>query len=154
MEIVPGVSEELMLAATASGPKCKDQPYIRAPFPAVALPRVLRKFCMAAAEAMGVPLECLATPALATCAAAIGNTCRVRLSGTWSEPAVIWAVTLMALRGLARAGWGECYVEEAGPKGGRPSFKFKLFTRPVADHSDAIPANPEVVPDGAENPPA
>lgn len=87
--------EELRVAAAACGPENKDPPYVRAPFPRIALPLVLRRFAVAAAEAMDVAVESVATPAIATCAAAIGNTCRVRLTQTWTEPAVIWAVTLM-----------------------------------------------------------
>lgn len=63
----PVVSEDLILAAARYGPQSKEPPYVRAAFPMVALPRVLREFVQTAAEAMGVPPECVATPALATC---------------------------------------------------------------------------------------
>jgi hypothetical protein len=95
MDIVEGVSTELMDMATAHGPKSKEPPFVRAPFPVLALPRVLQTFCQEAAAAMGVPVECIVAPALATLATAIGATTRVRLSATWTEPSVIWAVTLM-----------------------------------------------------------
>ncbi len=86
---------KLNLAVESLGPKSSDPPYVRLSFPLGALPRVLRSFVAEASEAMGVAPECIATPALATCAAAIGNTCRVRLNPAWSEPSVLWAVTLM-----------------------------------------------------------
>jgi hypothetical protein len=90
-----GPEEELAIAAMVNGPECKDQPYIRAAFPLIALPRVLRQFVVDTAHAFGIAPECIATPALATCATAIGNTCRIRLAPNWSEPSVLWAVTLM-----------------------------------------------------------
>lgn len=95
MEVVEHCPEELVVEAERYGPSCGESPYVRATFPMVVLPRVLRAFVHEVAEAMGVPPECVATPAIATCATAIGNTCRVRLTNTWTEPAVIWAVTLM-----------------------------------------------------------
>jgi hypothetical protein len=95
MDIDQGVSEELRTAAAVHGPKYQQPAYVRAPFPLIALPRVLRGFVKAVADAMGVAPECVATPALGTCATAIGNTCRIRLTSTWTEPSVIWAVTLM-----------------------------------------------------------
>ena len=87
--------EELRIAAAMHGPKHQQPAYVRAAFPLVALPRVLRQFVAQVSDAMGVAPECVATPAIATCATAIGNTCRIRLTPTWTEPAVIWAVTLM-----------------------------------------------------------
>jgi len=61
----------------------------------VALPRVLRRFVEETADALGVAVECIATPAMATCASAIGNTCRIRINPTWMEPSILWAVVLM-----------------------------------------------------------
>jgi hypothetical protein len=56
---------------------------------------VARRFVQEAAEALGVAPECVATTVLGACAAAIGNTCRIRISSNWTEPAVLWLVTLM-----------------------------------------------------------
>src|SRR6188768_2836392 len=95
METDQGVSEELRNAAAMHGPKYQQPAYVHAAFPLVALPRVLRGFVKEVADAMGVAPECVATPAIATCATAIGNTCRIRLTPTWTEPSIIWAVTLM-----------------------------------------------------------
>lgn len=95
MDKESGVAEELATAASVCGPRSKEPPYVRLAFPMIALPWVLRNFVKEAADAMGVAPECVATPAIATCASAIGNTCRIRLTPTWTEPAVIWAVTLM-----------------------------------------------------------
>jgi hypothetical protein len=95
MDEKAGVTDELLTAVEANGPKAKDPPYVRTAYPLVALPSVLRAFVRGAADALGVPPECVATPAIATCAAAIGNTFRIRLNSAWNEPSVIWAVTLM-----------------------------------------------------------
>jgi hypothetical protein len=95
MEMDTGVTEELVTAAAMYGPRSTEPPYVRAPFPMVALPPVLRRFVQEAAEALGVAPECVATTVLGTCAAAIGNTCRIRLKKSWTEPCVIWAITLM-----------------------------------------------------------
>ena len=69
------IIEELRVAASACGPENKDPPYVRAPFPRIALPQTLRRFAEEASAAMDVAVESVATPAIATCAAAIGNTC-------------------------------------------------------------------------------
>jgi hypothetical protein len=87
--------DELRTAAAMCGPRDHSPPYVRQPFPTVALPRVLRTFATDAAAALGVPIECIAMPMIATCAASIGATCRIAITPTWSEPAVLWAVTLM-----------------------------------------------------------
>jgi hypothetical protein len=88
-------TDELSLLASANGPTRTDPPFVRAAFPLAALPRVLRDYVERSAAGLGVVPECVATPALAVCAAAIGATCRIRLTRHWSEPAVLWAVTLM-----------------------------------------------------------
>ena len=88
-------SEELLQAADVHGPDDTMPAYARAAFPLVALPRVLRGFVGGASFAIGVTPESVATPAMATCASAIGNTCRIRLNETWTEPSVLWAVTLL-----------------------------------------------------------
>jgi hypothetical protein len=92
---VPEVPEALLQAAAAHGPGDTTPPHVRTPFPTLALPPVLRRFVEEKAEALGVPRECVATPALAACATAIGNTIRIRLNAEWTEPAVLWAVVLM-----------------------------------------------------------
>jgi hypothetical protein len=88
-------AEGLWLLAKANGPARTDPPFVRSSFPLAVLPRVLRDYVAGSAAGLGVVPECVATPMLAVCAAAIGATCRIRLSRHWSEPAVLWAVTLM-----------------------------------------------------------
>jgi hypothetical protein len=89
------VPQELSQAAAVHGPGDTTLPGVRTPYPTLALPPVLRRFVEQKAEALGIPPECVATPALAVCAAAIGNTVRIRLDPEWLEPAILWAVVLM-----------------------------------------------------------
>jgi hypothetical protein len=65
------------------------------PFPAEALPKVLRDFVCAMAEAMGVPPEVVAVPALVVCAAAVGNAVRCWITASWQEPCILWLALLM-----------------------------------------------------------
>jgi hypothetical protein len=95
MERDPHLLEALRIAAAALGPKNPAPAYVRAPFPLIALPRVLQTFVKDASDAMDIAPECVATPAIAVCATAIGNTCCIELAPGWSEPSVIWAVVLM-----------------------------------------------------------
>lgn len=67
-----------------------------APFPVDVLPNPLRKFITVAAQALGVDPSFIALPLLATCAGAIGNSRRIRLKRSWTEPAIIWAVIVAA----------------------------------------------------------
>jgi hypothetical protein len=96
-----GATTELQQAAALHG---HQQPlHVRAPFPIIALPRVLRAFVQATADALGVCPEYIATPAIATCATAIGNTHRIGLQPGWTEPSVIWAATLVEGRSQTAA---------------------------------------------------
>jgi hypothetical protein len=102
MEVVmQNVSEQVEALRQAArvggggGPDAPVPPDGRVPFPVHALPAVLRQFVQDVAEALGVPPECVATPALATCATAIGNTCRICVQLSQTEPSVLWAVTLL-----------------------------------------------------------
>ena len=64
------------------------------PFPVKLLPRPVSAFVSQASEAIGCDLALVALPLLAGLASAIGNTRRIRLKGSWSEPAIVWAVTV------------------------------------------------------------
>ncbi len=94
MQNVSEQMEALQQAARVGGSDF-PVPEGRVPFPLLALPEVLRQFVQDAAEALGVAPECVATPALATCATAIGNTYRICVQPSQTEPSVLWAVTLL-----------------------------------------------------------
>jgi len=64
MGTTSGVGHDLLklleFAAALHGPKAKEPPYVRSPFPLIALPVVLGEFVKESAEAIGVAPECVA----------------------------------------------------------------------------------------------
>jgi hypothetical protein len=62
------------------------------PFPTSALPKPLRGFVTAGAKAIGCDPSYVALPLVTACAAAIGNTRRLRIKAGWTEPAILWTV--------------------------------------------------------------
>jgi hypothetical protein len=64
------------------------------PFPFDALPPTQREYVDASAGAIGCDPAFVAPHSLAAVAGAIGNSRAIRLKRGWSEPAVIWAVTV------------------------------------------------------------
>jgi len=60
------------------------------PFPVDALPNPVREFVQEAAEAIVCDHSYVALPLFSALAAAIGNTCRIKLKRSWTEPAVLW----------------------------------------------------------------
>lgn len=59
-------------------------------FPVAVLPQPIRGFVIAAARAIGCDPCFVAGPMLVACAAAIGNTRRIRLKRGWVEPCILW----------------------------------------------------------------
>lgn len=87
--------EALVDTATSVEPVCPtstSEPYT--PFPCDALPDVVRRFVVDGAEAMGCDPCFIALHALAVLASAIGNTTRVQLKKSWSEPALLWCMVV------------------------------------------------------------
>jgi hypothetical protein len=95
-------SQNLVFSAAARGFGIGG-PY--KPFPIDALPSVLGDYVGAAAAAIGCDPALVALPALAVAAAAIGNSRSIRLKKGWTEPAVIWAVTVAPSGELKSPGW-------------------------------------------------
>lgn len=60
------------------------------PFPVEAFPEPVHSFLTEAAEATGCDPSYIGLCSLAGLAASIGNTRRIRLKGSWCEPAVVW----------------------------------------------------------------
>ena len=75
------------------------------PFPLAALPPVLREYADAAASAIGCDPALVALPALAVVAGCIGNSRVIQLRRKWSEPAVLWAITVARSGGVKSAGF-------------------------------------------------
>jgi hypothetical protein len=63
-------------------------------FPLDALPEPIRQYVADAADAIGCDPAFIAVPMLPVLAAAIGNTRRVELKKSWTEPAVTWAAVV------------------------------------------------------------
>jgi hypothetical protein len=60
------------------------------PFPTDELPDPIRSFVLATAAAMVCDPAYVVLPVLSACSAAIGNTHRVSIKRTWTEPAILW----------------------------------------------------------------
>lgn len=60
------------------------------PFPVDVLPEPVRSYVAAGAKAIGCEASYIALPILAALASAIGNTHRLRLKRSWTEPAIVW----------------------------------------------------------------
>jgi hypothetical protein len=69
-----------------------DPPLEWRPFPTDALPEPIKFFVVQGSRAIGCDESYVALPLLAGLASAIGNTRRIQLRRTWSEPAIVWAV--------------------------------------------------------------
>lgn len=61
------------------------------PFPTASLPEPLGGFVTSVAVAVGCDESFVALPALSMMASCIGNTRRIRLNGTWTQPAIVWS---------------------------------------------------------------
>lgn len=79
--------------ATPKAPLLRALPAYQ-PFPLPALPPVMREYVDAAAAAIGCDPALVALPALAVAAGCIGNSRALRLKRGWSEPAIVWALTI------------------------------------------------------------
>ncbi len=60
------------------------------PFPLAALPQPMRDYVDACSSAIDCDPAYIGLPLLAAKAAAIGNTRRIRLKRSWTEPAILW----------------------------------------------------------------
>lgn len=78
-----GIDEDLN--NEESTPECYQ------PFPTDTLPEPIRSYVESAAESVGCDPSYVALPMLSALAAAIGNTRRIRLKRTWTEPPIIWS---------------------------------------------------------------
>jgi hypothetical protein len=84
------------------------------PFPVDVLPEPIREFVVAGSKAIGCDTSLIALPVLAAASAAIGNSRRIQLKQGWTEPAILWLVTVVT-------------------SGGQKTPAFDLALRPVRD---------------------
>lgn len=75
-----------------AAPVRRIEPY--RPFPVEVLPAVVRRLVVEGATALGCDPSYIALPLLAQLASAIGNSRRVRLKSSWTEPPVLWCVII------------------------------------------------------------
>ena len=90
--------EALMAATPERRPQPVEQDRIERPrwrpFPTELLPETLRRFVREGAKALGCDASFIALPAMSVLASAIGNSRRIRLSNTWTEPTVLWTAVV------------------------------------------------------------
>lgn len=92
---VPDDGEPEQQKGEPAEPKNKTDPTPPwVPFPVDVLPEPLSDFTQAVAEALGCDSAYVALPLLSTLAAAVGNSRRVRIKQSWTEPCVMWTVTI------------------------------------------------------------
>lgn len=65
------------------------------PFPTSILPEQLAEFIIRGSAALGCAPEAIALPHLTGLGSAIGNSRRIRLKRTWSEPPLLWSAVVM-----------------------------------------------------------
>ncbi|MDA0240524.1 MAG: DUF3987 domain-containing protein [Proteobacteria bacterium] len=75
------------------------------PFPVKSLPSKLRRFVIETAAALGCDPAFVVLPALAVLASCVGNSRRIRLKASWSEPCVIWSATIAPPSSLKSPAW-------------------------------------------------
>jgi hypothetical protein len=68
----------------------KHKPKAFVPFPIEALPRPVSTYIDEGAKALGCDTSYIALPMLSALAAAIGNSRRIKLKESWSEPSILW----------------------------------------------------------------
>lgn len=83
-----GKKEPSQLVSRAKGEAPCLEPSV--PFPVACLPEPVNTFVTDAARAIGCDPSYVALPLLVGLASAIGNTRRIRLKRSWSEPAIVW----------------------------------------------------------------
>jgi hypothetical protein len=75
------------------------------PFPLSILPPILREYTHTSGAAIGCDPALVALPALVVSASCVGNSCAVRLKRGWTEPCVIWGLTVAPSGQLKSPGW-------------------------------------------------
>ena len=86
------VHEKLEALALETEPEPREEPSDdrSVPFPVEALPEPVRRFVVEASTAIGCDASYVALPLLSGLASAIGNSRRLQLKRSWTEPAIIW----------------------------------------------------------------
>lgn len=104
------------------------------PFPVDVLPEPIRSFVTEAAKAIGCDASYIALPMLSGLASAIGNTHRIALKGSWTEPAIVWTAI------VGDSGTAKSPALELGlrPIRKRQHDAMKVHAEAMKQHADAM----------------
>jgi hypothetical protein len=124
-------------ALVQGSPRPDEGPTPYRPFPVEALPHELRSFVVAASKAIGCDACYVALPLLAGMAAAIGNSRRIELKPSWTEPAILWTAI------VGESGTAKSPAMEAALRWVRKRQAAALVEhrRKVKEHKDAMAAH-------------
>jgi len=100
-------------AAVNKGTPAPERDVFR-PFPLDVLPEPVRGFVANSSKAIGCDSSFVALPLLSALASAIGNTRRIQLKGSWTEPCIVWTAIV-------------------GDSGTLKTPAFRLVLRPLRD---------------------
>ena len=93
-EELEALADKVPIYQPSADPPAGPAPLQYRPFPLDVLPAPVREFVSQSASAIGCDPTYIALPLLAELAAFIGNTRRILLKRTWTEPAVLWTVII------------------------------------------------------------
>lgn len=133
----PDALRQELDALVEGSPRSNDGPPPYRPFPVEALPDELRSFVVAASRAIGCDPCYVALPLLSGIAAAIGNSRRIELKPTWTEPAILWTA-IVGESGTAKSPAMEAALRWARKRQAAALVEHK---RKVKEHKDAMAAH-------------
>jgi hypothetical protein len=111
------------------------------PFPLHLLPEPIRGYVTASAAAIGCDPVFIGLPILAAVASAIGNSRRIALKRRWTEPAIIWALTIATSGGHKSPGFDAAILpirkRQAKAKH-RYDEALKAYETQVEDHKQKL----------------
>ncbi|MBC7853295.1 MAG: DUF3987 domain-containing protein [Pirellulaceae bacterium] len=103
-------------------------------FPVATIPGVAGTFIQLSADAIDCDPAMVALPMLATCAAAIGNSLRIGIKRTYSEPSVVWTA-VVAESGTRKSSANDAPVTPIKEKDGEA---IRCFNRAMEEYSAAM----------------
>jgi hypothetical protein len=111
-----------------------EAPPVWQPFPTDELPEPIRSFVRASAAAMLCDPAYVALPILSACSVAIGNTLRLSIKRTWTEPAILWTV-IVGESGTAKSPAIEAALAEVRR---RQREALKRYAKVSKEHAEAL----------------
>lgn len=142
----PDALRQELNALVEGSPQSNDGPPPYRPFPVEALPDELRSFVVAASKAIGCDPCYVALPLLSGIAAAIGNSRRIEVKPTWSEPAILWTA-IVGESGTAKSPAMEVALRWVRKRQAAALVEYK---RKVKEHKDAMAAHRRAMAKGSQ----